>query len=112
MSVSALSKDERIFLAGCMKSMILADGSVAPTEVEELDRLIKRLEFGDFEKSLEDFDAQIKDTETFWEKAETISSNARALILSVLEELALFEGIPQPVERALLDQLRDAWASE
>lgn len=111
MTVEQFSRSERVFLAGCIKSMILADGGIEVEELEELDQLVTRLKFADFEECLDDFEADFRDTETFWSKAAKVGAEARGVIVDVLEELSLYEGVPHPIERKLLDELKVRWSA-
>ena len=37
-----LSHEEKVFLAGCIRSIILADGTLQPSELDDADRIYKR----------------------------------------------------------------------
>ena len=48
-----LSLDERVFLAGSIKTMILADGNISSSELSDIDDLFKTEGFEDFDECLE-----------------------------------------------------------
>lgn len=105
-----LSKDERVFLAGAMKSMLLAEDRLSEEGLAELDALIKKLGFTDYEECLSAFEESTKDDEAFWERARSVRRpEARTVILSALRALMLHEGIPEPPEVHLLSRLDAAW---
>lgn len=112
MTTGELSERERIFLAGCMKSMILADGKIDIEEVDELDRLIDQIDFTDFEICLEKFEVQFHDSDAFWDEATSIKGQAKETILSLLEDISLMEGFRQIGETKLLANLKEIWKSE
>lgn len=108
--VSSLNANERIFLAGCIKSMMLADGSIEAQELSELDVLRKKLHFEDFDSRLEEFEAGVKDEESFGKMAHSIKRpGARTVILDALRALMLHEGFPERPEEHLLARLEAAW---
>jgi len=111
--VTTLTKPERVFLAGCIKSMMLSDGTILEQESSDLDALIKRLEFADFEGCLEEFEASVKDEESFWQLAPAIvRPEARNIILESLREIMLHGGIPGEAGEHLLSRLKESWSSE
>ena len=57
-----------MFLAGCIKSAIMADGLFGDDELAELEALESELPFQDFPAALEKFEAMVKDSESFLEK--------------------------------------------
>ena len=107
-----LTKAERVFLAGCIKSMLLADGSIEPQEIAELDVLTKKLDFADFDECLSELEASVSDDEAFWAMATRIARpSARAVILQALDAVLLHEGIPTEPPRHFIDQLKRTWAA-
>lgn len=108
--VSPLTKEERIFLAGCIKSMLLADGSIEPQEISELDVLIKNLRFTDYETCLTEFESSVNDDEAFWDMAKTIRRpEAQQVILDCLRSIQLHEGIPERSQEHFVARLKTAW---
>lgn len=110
--VSKLKEKERIFLAGCIKSLIEADNRMEEAEFTDLEDIIKRLNFDDFDKSLETFESKVKDSETFWQMAGEIdNTETQELVLQILDELSLQDGIPGYEERKIIDDLSKFWDS-
>lgn len=110
--VSPLTNQEKIFLAGCIKSMLLSDGTIDEQEISELDVLITRLKFGDFDRRLEEFEELAKDEEGFWEMAKRVERpEAKEIILRSLREILLRTGIPGESEEHLIKRLERVWAA-
>ena len=110
--VSPLTNQEKIFLAGCIKSMLLSDGIIDEQEISELDVLINHLHFGDFDQRLEEFEASAKDEDGFWEMAKHIERpETREIILRSLREIMLRTGVPNESEEHLIKRLERAWAA-
>ncbi len=108
--ITPLSKKERVLLAGAMKSMMLADGRFEDQELKELDVLLRRLNFSDYEQCLTEFEATYKDEDSFWEEVATIKRpEAREIIVNALRELMLHEGIPELNEGHLLNRIKKIW---
>ncbi len=108
--IAPLSRKERVFLAGAMKSMMLADGHFEEQELKALDVLLRRLNFGDYEQCLVEFEATFKDEDSFWEEAAAIKRpEAHEIITTALRELMLHEGIPELTEGHLLNRLKKIW---
>src|SRR6056297_72123 len=106
-TVQALNQHERMFLAGCMKNLILTDGSIAANEIEGLDDVIDALRFTDFDERLNTFEERTHTWEEFWEEATQIDSKeTREFILAVLEEMAVKDALYERAERKLIDDLR------
>jgi len=109
-TVQALNQHERMFLAGCMKNLILTDGSIETNEIEGLDDVIDALRFTDFDERLNKFEEQTHTWEEFWEEASHVDSEeTRTFIIAVLEEMAVKDALYQRAERKLIDDLRAHW---
>jgi hypothetical protein len=109
MDINKLSMNEKIFLAGCIKSMILSDNSVDDEEEDTLNQIIAN-GFTDFEDRLADLEDRVKDEEGFWEMARTITDkNSRKLITDVLGSLMIREGVVTTGEHKLIATLEDIW---
>lgn len=109
-TVQGLNQNERMFLAGCMKNLILVDGSIETNEIEGLDDVIDALRFTDFDERLGRFEEQTRTWERFWEEASQIESKeSREFILAVLEEMAVKDALYERAERKLIDDLRAHW---
>lgn len=109
-SIKRLNEEEKMFMAGCIKQMIMVDGSFEEEELLDLDRITEDLQFDDFEASLEAFEEQIVDEESFWEVADHISdASTQELIISVLYELSLQDGLIEEEEGSLIQELKEHW---
>ncbi len=109
-TVQALNQHERMFLAGCMKNLILTDGSIETNEIEGLDNVIDALRFTDFDEQLTKFEEQTNTWEEFWEEASQVESKeTRSFIIAVLEDMAVKDALSQRAERKLIDDLRTHW---
>ena len=110
MKVTKLKDRERMFLAGCIKNDIIADGTIDDEELKDLDVILKKLGFHDFDGMLETFEGTIKDEESFWELAESITSkDVQNIILEVLYELSIQDGLVAPGQKKLMEDLQAAW---
>lgn len=108
--ISFMSHEERVFLAGCIETVIVADSNIEENELENLDKTLKELNFEDFDDCLSEFESQIKDSETFFEKAETITKpEIRDAILEILYEFVRSNGIPEKSEGSFFERLKDLW---
>ena len=107
-----LSRQERVFLAGAIKALILADGKIEESELEELDHIVVKLKFDDFDSCLEQFEQEARREEGFRILAENIfHEETRRLILALLWELALQQGAARPDEVAVIKTLQSWWNS-
>lgn len=110
--VGSLTKSERVFLAGCIKTMVLSGGAIENQEMVELDELISRLSFSDFDECLAEFEAGVTSEESFWASADSIKRPAaRDVILESVRLIMLHAGIPADTEAGLLRRLEGVWAS-
>ncbi len=108
--VTKLSEQEKIFLAGCIKSMILADGTIDDAELDDLDKIMTSLKFSDFDESLEKFEESVQDEEGFFKLAEQITNSAsKDMILGVLDELSLQTGVAGENKTRLLKRIKEIW---
>lgn len=108
--IDNLSRDERIFLAGCIESMILADGHIEESELEDLNRIIEETGFTDYEECLDEFAEEVQDEETFFEKAKEIASaEIQNEILEIIDELALQDGFSDVDQDHLIHRLESIW---
>ncbi len=108
--ISFMNHDERVFLAGCIETIIVADSNIEENELENLDRTVKELNFEDFDDCLSEFESSIKDSETFFEKAETITKpEVKDAILKIIYEFLRSNGIPEKSEESLFNRLSKLW---
>lgn len=111
--VGKLTKEERVFLAGCIRAVTMADGSINEEELEDIDSLLKKLKFRDYEECLVDFEEEVEDEESFYEYARKIKNReARDVILETIYELALHEGVPDESEENIFNRLNKIWEEE
>ena len=105
-----LSRQERVFLAGAVKALMLADGKIEEAELEDLDQIVAKLKFDDFDSCLEQYEQEARREDGFRVLAENIfHEETRRLILSLLWELALQRGAAQPDEVAVIKTLQSWW---
>lgn len=108
--VSSFEGLERIFFAGCIKNLIMADRNFNESELNELEKLLEDLDFSDYEEALEEFESTVHDTDTFWEMAESIENpETQEIIIEILYDLAIQKGIEEPSEEHLISQLKEIW---
>ena len=108
--ISFMCHEERVFLAGCIETIIVADSNIEENELENLDRAVKELNFEDFDDCLSEFESQIKDSETFFEKAETITKpEVKDAILKIIYDFLRSNGIPEKSEEGLFERLNKMW---
>jgi len=111
--IRILTDQEKMFLAGSVKNMILADGQIDEEEIRDLNKITQEMHFTDFEEALEDFEAQVLDQETYWLLAEKITKKeTQDLILGVLYELSVQEGYSKGPQNKLLDRLKELWGND
>lgn len=105
-----LTRDEKTFMAGCIKTMILANGRIEELELEDLDFQIFQQHMDDFEEMLTAFEEQVKDTEGFWDMAEKIrDKDTRDFILSATYEISLQPAYPDAAKDHFFNQLKEFW---
>ncbi|NOY08462.1 MAG: hypothetical protein GXP33_06445 [Spirochaetes bacterium] len=111
--ISKLNHEERVFLAGCIRAVIMANGLIEKEEVDDIDKILNKLKFTDYEKCLVDFEENIPDRDTFYEHAKKITSrNTQDVILSVIYELTLQEGVPDEEEENIFQELNKIWQKD
>jgi uncharacterized tellurite resistance protein B-like protein len=112
-SIKRLNEEEKMFIAGCIKQLIMVDGNFEEEELLDLDRITGDLQFDEYEASLEAFEEQIVDEESFWEVADHITdTSTQELIITVLYELAIQDGIIEDEEETLIQRLKEHWGME
>ena len=118
--IVSLSMNERICLAGCIRTVMLSDGGIEETELEDLVTILKRLRFPDYEERLADYEERLAGDEEsfdgedlFYSMAAGITNPAaRDVILSVVYELSLRSGIPDRDQGAIFESLNRLWGHE
>ncbi|MBN2509381.1 MAG: hypothetical protein JXB03_03855 [Spirochaetales bacterium] len=112
MNIQDYSEQEKAFLAGTVKLLVMTHGGITEEELEDLERLTRAISFDDFGNYLEQFEGQVRDMEGYWEMAGKISRPlVQDDILEVLTELSLQEGFSSDTEQKLIDDLRGFWES-
>ncbi len=109
-SIADLNEQEKIFLAGAIKALLLADGSVEEEQLNDLDRLVSGLGFDDFDEHLVRYEKIAASDQDFEFLARNIfHPEAKILIASVLGELATQRGFASPEDDELIARIRDLW---
>lgn len=108
--LSQLDRAERVFFAGCIRAVMLADGSIQEAEVKDLDRIYKRLGFHDYEECLAEFEEKASDEAGFMKEAAAVRNPAaQSLILKTIYELTVQNGAPADAEEAIFMRLSRLW---
>ena len=108
--VNALPKEDRVFMAGTIKQMLLADGIIEQSEILSLDKINAKMHFDDFDQRLEEFEEKIQDAETYWDMAREITSqDTQDSVLQILYELGLNHGVMTDSEEHLFQKLKRTW---
>lgn len=109
-NLTGLNEQEKIFLAGAIKAMILADGTPSEEELDDLDRIVDGLGFHDFDEHLERFENDVDSEEDFEYLARNIfHAEAKNQITRILWDLALQKGFASPEEEKLIKNIRTWW---
>lgn len=120
MELSSLTWDEKVFFAGSLRAMILADGVVEDDEIAWVDRIRDEDRFDDMDQCLDEFSAKSeevaggpesgKPSSAYYTLAESITrSDARELILERLEAISNRDGYQKEAEAAFFTRLREVW---
>lgn len=108
--ITNISETEKEFFAGCIKSMIMADGKIDEREIQELEKLQKELGFSNFDKYLINFEEEYTSSDQFWEEAKHIeNSEVQTIILKWLTDISLIKGYQLESEKVLLKKLNELW---
>ena len=108
--ISFMSYEERVFLAGCIETIVVSDSNIEENELENLDKTLEEINFKDFDDCLSKFEDHIKDNDTFFERAKTIiNQNTKDAILEILYEFVRSNGIPGKTEESFLERLQKLW---
>ena len=111
--VTELNEQEKVFLAGAIKAMLLVEGRLERDELDDLDRLIAGLGFDDFDEHLARFETDVKSDEDFEYLARNLyHPEAKSLITRVLWDLAIQRGFASPEETSLIKNIRSWWKME
>jgi hypothetical protein len=105
-----LSHEERVFLAGCIRAVILAAGSFQESELKDLDKIYQKLDFLDYEKCLDEFEEKYPDESSFQSAAQGITRPAaQDLILTTVYDLTIQNGAPEDAQEGIFMRLTKLW---
>jgi hypothetical protein len=108
--LSQMDRAERVFLAGCIRAVMLADGNIQEAELDDLDKIYKRLGFHDYEECLDEFEKKAPDETGFMAEAAAVRNPAaQDLILKTIYELTVQNGPPEHAEQAIFMKLSRLW---
>lgn len=108
--IADLNAQEKIFLAGAIKALMLNDGVPSPEELDDLDRIVDGLGFHDFDEHLVRFEVDAPGEDDFEYLARNIfHAPAKTLITQILWDLALQKGFASPEDEALIKKIRLWW---
>lgn len=108
--LSKLNESEKVFLAGCLKAMVMADGNISSEEAENLEKVYSDENFADYEESLEKFEAKVKVEHDFWTMADSIKSQeVRDIILTYVYEVSRDNGMQDQAQQKLYSDLEANW---
>jgi len=111
--LARMSHEEKVFFAGCIRAVMLADGSIQEAEVKDLDKIYRRLEFHDYEECLDEFEKKAPDEDAFMKEAAKITNPAaQNLILRTLYELNVQNGVPEDAQEGIFMKLSRLWQNE
>ena len=106
-----LEHRERVFFAGCLRSMVLADGYAKDAEIAGLHQLRDVFEFTDLDDCLDEFELAVSSEDAFWNMAgSVVRRDARELILQRLDEISRLDGYKSTNEAEFYDRLVAAWS--
>lgn len=108
--VDNLNEQEKIFLAGSIKALLLAEGQASLLALDDLDRIVDGLGFTDFDEHLTRFENDVVSEEDFEYLARNIfHAQAKTLITRILWDLALQKGYASPEDENLIKNIRTWW---
>ena len=108
--LSRLSHEEKVFFAGCIRAVVLADGAMNDAELTDLGKISQRLDFTDYEQCLDEYEAMDLDEEGFLREAGKITRpEAQDLILNAVYELTMQNGAPGDEQEGVLKTLSGLW---
>ncbi len=112
-TVAELNEQEKIFLAGAMKAIILADGPMDEQALDDLDRIVTELNFSDFDEHLERFESAVKGESDFEFLARNIyHPQTKSLMTQILWELSLQKGFASADNEEMIEKIRQWWKED
>jgi hypothetical protein len=120
MELIDLTRDEKVFFAGSLRAMILADGVIEDEEIARVDKIRDEDRFEDMDSCLDEFSKQIeglgaaigpgKPAPAYWELATRMTRpEAQELIIRKLEAISLRDGYQKEAEADFFSRLRESW---
>lgn len=109
MEIRDLNSDERLALAGLVKTVVLSDRNVSDDEIDEIHKIARELGDDAYQSALDTFESRFPDEKSFKEFLLTIQRpDARDLIYGSILEGAAGDAI-EGEESELLAWLASAW---
>ena len=108
--ISNLKHNEKVFLAGCIKTIFLANGNISQAETDEINELYDVEKFDDFEECLNEFESKIKTEEDFLKFTREINnSETQDIILGRLFSISIDDGVQNTSETHIINKLKSVW---
>jgi len=108
--INNLGRNEKVFLAGCIKTLLLADGNISQAEIDDINKLYDVEHFNDFEDCLTEFESKIKEEEDFWDFAKEITNSyTQDIILGQLFSISIDDGVQTTSETHIINKLKSVW---
>ena len=108
--ISKLEHNEKVFLAGCIKTLLLSDGNISQAEIDDINKLYNVEHFNDFDECLTEFENNIKDEEGFLNSAKEITnSDTQDIILGQLFSISIDDGVQSTSEAHIVNKLKSLW---
>jgi uncharacterized tellurite resistance protein B-like protein len=120
MDLNSLTHDEKVFFAGSLRAMILADGVIEDAEIAWVDRIRDEDRFEDMDQCLDEFTSRVealggsisagKPPEAYWQLAAQLSRvEAQRSILGAMEQISMRDGYQKKAEVDFFVRLRETW---
>lgn len=108
--ISKLEHTEKVFLAGCIKTMLLADGNISQAEIDDINKLYDVEHFEDFEDCLTEFENNVNDEEAFLNSAKKITNpDTQDIIIGQLFSISIDDGVQSTQEAHVIKKLKSLW---
>ena len=108
--IDGLSHSEKVLLAGCIRAVMLADGTIQDAELNDLDRIFEDLDFSDYEKCLDEFEDKYPDEDSFLKAAGQVTNPAaQDLMLKTVYDLSMQNGAPDDAQEGVFTTLSRLW---
>ncbi len=111
MTIRELTLDERSFLAGAVKILLLSDGVIDDEEIAGVDRLRDVYHFEDMDECLVRFEERVEGDGDFEAFAREITrKEARDFVVEELHELSLKGGYQGHEEHGFIERITRIWS--